>query len=119
MFRAGKESAARATGRSLKRRVEIPFPVGTFGGPAPGRSTLSAERITRARFNAIAVLGGMPKARKKSSGLRCRCITLHTYPAFVYHDSWDVMIHICKCGREHINESLIPPPEPRKQKRRT
>jgi hypothetical protein len=51
-----------------------------------------------------------PKStRSAARKFDCKCVTLNAYPAFVTADSWDVMIHICECGREHINESLIPP----------
>jgi hypothetical protein len=52
-----------------------------------------------------------PSARRK---IVCKCVTLHAYPAYVTADSWDVMIHVCHCGREHINESLIPPEVPQR-----
>ena len=52
----------------------------------------------------------MPKAARKSDHYSCKCVSLHTYPAYVYGDSWNVFLHVCHCGREHINESLLPEP---------
>src|SRR3712207_3732321 len=43
----------------------------------------------------------------------CRCVTLHTYPAYVTADSWHVVVHVCECGREHFSE-----PIPRRSQRR-
>ena len=42
----------------------------------------------------------------------CRCITLHTYPAFVTAEAWHVAIHICHCGREHVEEAIPVIPAP-------
>jgi hypothetical protein len=39
----------------------------------------------------------------------CECVTLHSYAAYVTADSWDVVVHVCRCGREHVRESLLPP----------
>jgi hypothetical protein len=49
---------------------------------------------------------------------RCRCLTLHSYPAYVTADSWHLVIHVCHCGREHLNE-LVPLPLKKSRQRRT
>jgi hypothetical protein len=64
----------------------------------------------------------MPKSTSSSrKRIDCQCVTLHAYPAYVTADSWDVMIHVCHCGREHVRESLIPPEasKPKPVRRRT
>ena len=47
----------------------------------------------------------------------CRCVTLHTYPAAISTDSWDMVMHICHCGREHFMEP-VPEIVPKKKARR-
>jgi hypothetical protein len=44
----------------------------------------------------------------------CRCITLHTYSAHVTLGGWDVVTHVCRCGRVHFEEGI---PDPQKTDR--
>jgi hypothetical protein len=50
----------------------------------------------------------MPNRSTESNRYRCKCVSLHTYSAYVFASSWDVFLHVCQCGREHVNESLLP-----------
>lgn len=57
------------------------------------------------------------KTRIEKRRWKCECITLHSYPAYVTADSWHVVMHICKCGLEHLNEPLLAPELEKKKSR--
>jgi hypothetical protein len=37
---------------------------------------------------------------------KCHCLTLHTYAASVTLGAWDVVTHVCRCGRVHLEEAI-------------
>lgn len=36
----------------------------------------------------------------------CRCVTFHTYSAQVTLSAWNVVTHVCQCGRVHFEETI-------------